>query len=92
MEAKLEATRGELTDIENRMYRTVDELQSKYGRSGNKGLIRKRAEEVLEAYRSEIKQLDPNDESAMDALERLSFQQIDKFTESDSQKYKQARK
>lgn len=85
LEAKLEATRGELTDIENRMYRTVDELQSKYGRSGNKGLIRKRAEEVLEAYRSKIRQLDPSNESGIDALERLSFQQIDKFTEFESQ-------
>ena len=84
LEAKLEATRSELTDIENRMYRTVDEIQSKYGRSGNKSLIRKRAEEVLEAYRSKIKQLDSSNES-IDALERLSFQQIDKFTEFESQ-------
>ena len=83
--AKLEATRRELTDIENRMYRTVDEIQSKYARSGNKGLIRKRAEEVLEAYRSKIRQLDPSNESGIDALERLSFQQIDKFTEFESQ-------
>ena len=82
--AKLEATRRELTDIENRMYRTVDEIQSKYARSGNKGLIRKRAEEVLEAYRSKIMQLDSSNES-IDALERLSFQQIDKFTEFESQ-------
>ena len=82
--AKLDATKRELTDIENRMHRTVDEIESKYGRSGNKGLIRKRAEEVLEAYRSKIMQLDSSNES-IDALERLSFQQIDKFTEFESQ-------
>jgi len=82
--AKLDATKRELTDIENRMHRTVDEIESKYGRSGNKGLIRKRAEEVLEAYHSKIMQLDSSNES-IDALERLSFQQIDKFTEFESQ-------
>ena len=33
----------------------------------------------------EIKKLDPNNESGIDALERLSFQQIDKFTEFENQ-------
>lgn len=84
LEAKLKATENELRDIVIRMSGTAKEILSKYGSSGNKGLIGKRAEEVLEAYRSKIMQLDSSNES-IDALERLSFQQIDKFTEFESQ-------
>lgn len=78
---KISETQAELTDIENRLNQTVDEITKKYGGSGNKGLIQQEAEKVMEEFREEIKKLDADDHRSIDTLEKISFRKVDSFVE-----------
>ncbi len=78
---KISETKAELTDIENKLNQTVDEISKKYGGSGNKGLIQQEAEKVMEEFRNEIKNLDANENRSIDKLEKISFRKVDSFVE-----------
>lgn len=78
---KISETQAELTDIENRLNQTVDEITKKYGGSGNKGLIQQEAEKVMEEFREEINKLDADDHRSIDELEKKSFRKVDRFIE-----------
>lgn len=78
---KISEMRAELTDIENRLNQTVDEITKKYGGSGNKGLIQQEAEKVMEEFQKEIKKLDADDNRSIDELEKISFRKVDSFIE-----------
>ena len=78
---KISETQAELTDIENRLNQTVDEITMKYGGSGNKGIIQQEAEKVMKEFREEIKKLDADDSRSVDTLEKISFRKVDSFVE-----------
>ena len=82
---KVEETKAELTDIENKMNSTVDEISAKYAGSGKQGIIVKRAEEVMDAYQEEIEKISGTDNSNLEQLEKLSFRQVDTFTEFEAE-------
>lgn len=79
LENKIDETKAELTDIENRLNQTVDEIVKKY--EGSEGLILREAEKVMEEFREEIKELDANDRRSIDELEKISFRKVDSFVE-----------
>lgn len=78
---KISEMQAELTDIENRLNQTVDEIIKKYGSSGSNGLIQQEAEKVMKEFREEIKKLDADDHRSIDALEKISFRKVDSFVE-----------
>ena len=77
--AKVEATKAELTEIENLMREKVDEIVAKYASSGKRGLIAARAEEVMSEYKATIDTIKGTSDSSIDELEKHSFRQIEKF-------------
>lgn len=74
---KIRQTEAELTDIENRMMGKVHDIDFKYSSSLKKGLIAQRAEEVMEQYKKNIKEIEDTSNSAIEQLEKLSFRQVD---------------
>lgn len=78
---KVKQMETELTEIENRMNEKVDDINAKYAGSGKKGLIAKRAEEVMADYKKKISLIKGTTDTSLEKLEKLSFQQIDIFTE-----------
>lgn len=76
---RISETQAELTDIENRLNETVDEITLKYGGTGNKGIIQQEAEKVIEEFRKEMSALNANDAGSIDALEKISFRKVDAF-------------
>lgn len=78
---KVDETSAALRDIENKMNETVDNIAVKYARSGNNGIIAKTAEEVMNAYLNEIKNIKGESDSSLDELEKISYRQVDKFIE-----------
>lgn len=78
---KVKQIEAELIDIENRMNEKVDDIQLKYAGSGKKGLIAKRAEEVMDEYRKNIEAIEGTSNASLEELEKLSFRQVDTFVE-----------
>lgn len=78
---KVEETKAAITDIENKMNATVDEISAKYAGLGEKGIIAQRAEEVMAEYIAEIKKVSGTSDSSLEQLEKISFRQVDKFVE-----------
>lgn len=78
---KVEETKAALTDIENKMNETVDEISKKYAGSSTNGIIAQAAERVMKEYLEEIEKIDGKGNSSLDKLEKLSFRQVDKFVE-----------
>lgn len=78
---KIEQTKAELIDIENRMNEKVDEITAKYAGSGKNGLIAQKAEEVMSAYKKEIDRISGTGDSSLDQLEKLSYRQVDTFVD-----------
>lgn len=76
---KINQTKAELIDIENRMHETVDDITVKYAGTGKKGLIAKRANEVMAEYQEKIKAINGTGSSSLEELEKLSFRQVDTF-------------
>lgn len=88
LSTKIKKIKAELYDIDNRMTEKVEAIVTKYGGSGTKGLIAQRAAEVMAEYKKKIEEIDENEESSFDELEKLSLRQVDIFLdfESDLQK------
>ncbi len=78
---KVRQTEAELVDIENRLNEKVDDITSKYAGSGKKGIIAKRAEEVMAEYKKNIEEIKGINDSSLDELEKLSFRQVDTFVD-----------
>ena len=78
---KVQETKAALTDIENKMNETVDNIAAKYAGSRTNGIIAKTAEEVMNAYLDEIKNIKGESDSSLDELEKISYRQVDKFIE-----------
>lgn len=85
---KIKNTEKELLEIENRMNCKVDEIYDKYANSSKDGIIVNRADEVMAEYRDGIKAISGTSSSSLEQLEKLSYRQVDKFTnfERDLQK------
>ena len=81
LSVKITETKNEIRDIENRLNEKVDEITLKYAGSGNKGLIHKEAEKVMQEFKEEIKRLDAEDCGSIDKLEKISFRKVDSFVE-----------
>lgn len=82
---KIEETKAALIDIENKMYETVDEISKKYAGSDPDSIIVKTAEEIMKAYLDEIEKINGTDDLSLDTLEKISFRQVDKFMEFESE-------
>ena len=82
---KITETQAELTDIENRLYQTIDEITKKYARSGKEGLIYQEAEKVMKEYREEIEKLNADNDRSIDMLEKISFRKVDRFIEFENE-------
>lgn len=78
---KVEETKAALTDIENKMNETVDNIAAKYAGSRTNGIIAKTAEKVMNAYLEEIECIEGEGDSSLDKLEKISYCQVDKFVE-----------
>ena len=78
---KIEETKNALTDIENKMNIVADEILTKYSASTSKGIISQRAEEVVNKYSNDIKNIKGTSNSSLEELEKLSYRQIDILTE-----------
>ena len=78
---KVEETKAALTDIENKMNETVDNIAAKYAGSKTNGIIAKTAEKVMNAYLEEIECIEGEGDSSLDKLEKISYCQVDKFVE-----------
>lgn len=78
---KIEETKNALTDIENKMNIVADEILTKYSASTSKGIISQRAEEVVNKYSNDIKNIKGTSNYSLEELEKLSYRQIDILTE-----------
>lgn len=85
---KIKQTEDELILIENRMHISVEEINEKYAGSGKRGIISQRADEVMTEYKRSINAISGTDNSSLEKLEKLSYQQVDAFInfEKDLQK------
>ena len=78
---KIKQIEVELIDIENRMNEKADDIIFKYASAGQKGIIAKRAEEVMLEYRKKIDAIEGTSNKSLEELEKLSFRQIDTFND-----------
>lgn len=86
LENKLRNAKRSLEALTRKINITVDEIADKYTIKG--GIIESKANDVMEQYQKEIKDIDPSRSSSLDELEKISFRKIDIFTqfEGDLQK------
>lgn len=78
--------KNEIYEIEDKMQSSVSEILEKYAGSGPGGIIAKKADEVISAYKASIEKINVSDgdddddvSSALDKLEKISLRQIDIF-------------
>ena len=74
LDDKIEELNSELESIETRMNIETDHIYAKYG--GDKGFINQRVEEAISEYKKAIEEIDEDNNSNFDKLEKLSFDQI----------------
>lgn len=86
LENKLRNAKRSLEALTHKINTTVDEIADKYAING--GIIESKANDVMEQYHKEIKEIDPERSSSLDELEKISFRKVDIFTqfEGDLQK------
>lgn len=86
LENKLRNAKRSLEALTRKINITVDEIADNYTIKG--GIIESKANDVMEQYQKEIKDIDPGRTSSLDELEKISFRKVDIFTqfEGDLQK------
>lgn len=75
--ARIEQIKGELAEIQNKMYRGIEEATKEY--TGEDGIIRKTADEEAADYVRQVEQINANSSGAFEELQRQAFHKIDKF-------------
>lgn len=79
LENKLRTAQSNIDNLRRKINRDVDDIAKKYSKVD--GIIEKRANEVIKAYKMEVQAIDPNQINSLDELEKISFRKIDIFTE-----------
>ena len=74
---RINELKRDLEGITLKINRTVDDVVDKY--AGTNGIIDQRADVVIKEYKREIAALDPDGDSSLDELEKISFRKIDIF-------------
>jgi len=74
---KMNVIKRELEKITLKINETVDEIVLKYSETG--ALIDQKANSVTNGYKAEIENINPNSNTSLDELEKISFSKIDIF-------------
>lgn len=74
---KIDAIKRDLDEIQNKMYKGVEEVTRRF--RGEEGLIKTKAEAEKEDFLASVKKIDPNSSDAFNQLEHLSLEKIDRF-------------
>lgn len=74
---KIEQINKELSEIQNKMYRGIDEAAKEY--TGEDGKIKKIADSEAIDYSKNVAKIDANFPGAFEELQRQAFHKIDKF-------------
>lgn len=80
LEERIKEIEGQLADIKNRIHAKADDIITKYS-SNKSGIIPESAEEAMASYKEAIERIDGTDDSSLEQLEKLSFRQVDMFTQ-----------
>lgn len=75
--ARIEHIQRELAEINNKMYRGINDVTEEY--TGENGKIKKTADSEAENYTNEVEKINANSSGSFDELQRQAFLKIDKF-------------
>lgn len=77
LERKIAIIKAEIDELRERMNIGIEAAAKSY--LGESGYIRQTADKMVENFTEEIKEIDPNNDEAINLLEKISMNQIDMF-------------
>lgn len=76
---KLLKIEQKLEDLREKISKTVKKIRTKYTETD--GLIKTKTSKIIKEYENEMEKINPESESGVNELERLTFRKVDEFNE-----------